>query len=100
MRIAAAVLFACCCSTFALPQAAPRPAPAQRKTIPISTSKRLLEPVPGVPQRTNTLPVSMAASPAGRYVAVLNAGYGAREANYAQSMAVLDMRTTQLADFP
>src|SRR5205814_785795 len=106
MRIAAAVLFACCCSTSALPQAAPRPAPSpspspsQKKQIPISTSKRLLEPVPGVPQRTNTLPVSMALSPDGRYVAILNAGYGASEANYAQSIAILDLQTKQLADFP
>src|SRR5437763_10230899 len=100
MRIAAAVLLACCCTTSALPQAAPRQAPSPQKRLPISTSKRLLEPVSGAPQRINTLPVSMALSPDGRYVAILNAGYGARESNYAQSITILDLQTKQLTDFP
>jgi len=70
------------------------------QTIDLPTSKQLMEPVPGHPQRINSLPMSMAVSPDGRYVVILNAGYGTFEADYDQSLAVLDTRTGALADFP
>ncbi|HUO60267.1 MAG TPA: beta-propeller fold lactonase family protein [Candidatus Acidoferrales bacterium] len=66
---------------------------------PLPTSK-MLYPVPGTPQRTNSFPVSMATSPDGKYVAVLNAGFGTRESGYAQSIAVLEVATGKLTDFP
>jgi len=41
---------------------------ASRQTIDLPSSKQLIEEVPGHPQRTNSLPISMAVSPDGRYV--------------------------------
>jgi DNA-binding beta-propeller fold protein YncE len=72
----------------------------QAQTRDLSTSKQLMEPVPGQPQRLNSLPMSMAVSPDGRYVATVNAGYGTFESRYMQSLAVLDTKTGVLKDFP
>jgi YVTN family beta-propeller protein len=72
----------------------------ERQKVPLSTSKFLLMPVPGDPQRTNSLPLAAALSPDGRYLAILNDGYGTVESNYNQSIAVLDLETNQLTDFP
>src|ERR1700760_2214533 len=71
---------------------------AQSRDLP--TSKQLMEPVPGHPQRLNGLPMSMAISPDGRYVVTVNAGYGTFESGYMQSLAVMDTQTGALADFP
>lgn len=68
-------------------------------TIDLPTSKRLST-VPGAPQRLNSLPMSMAISPDGRYVVTVNAGYGTFESGYMQSLAVLDTTTGKLTDFP
>ena len=70
------------------------------QTISLPTSKRLIEPVPGSPQRLNSLPMAMAWSPDHRYLAVINAGFSTVESNYQQSIAVLDTETGKLADFP
>jgi DNA-binding beta-propeller fold protein YncE len=70
------------------------------QTISLPTSKQLIEPVPGSPQRLNSLPMAMAWSPDHRYLAIINAGYGTVESNYQQSIAVLDTQTGKLADFP
>ncbi len=56
--------------------------------------------VPGHPQRINSLPISMAVSPGGRYVVTVNAGYGTFESRYDQSFSVLDTTTGSIADFP
>ena len=71
-----------------------------KKEIALSTSKALLEPVPGEPQRTNSLPVTAALSPDGKYLALLNNGFGSAESDYRQSIAVLDLRSNRLQDFP
>ena len=71
-----------------------------QKEIPLSTSKTLREPVPGEPQRTNSLPVTTALSPDGKYLALLNNGFGSAESNYRQSISLLDLATNQLSDFP
>jgi DNA-binding beta-propeller fold protein YncE len=76
--------------------AAPVAMPAQN----LPTSKQLLEPTPGAPVRLNSLPMGIATSPDGHYLAILNAGYGTYESQYAQSIALLDVRTGRLADFP
>jgi DNA-binding beta-propeller fold protein YncE len=55
---------------------------------------------PGNPQRLNSLPLSMAMSPDGRYVVTVNAGYGTYESRYEQSLAVMDTRTGKVTDFP
>lgn len=70
------------------------------KTIPLPTSKMLLEPVPGAPQKTNSLPMGMALSPDGRYLALVNAGFGTAESKYFQSIAILNTSTGKLLDVP
>ena len=49
------------------------------RTIALPTGKQLAEPAPGSPQRLNSLPMTAAISPDGRYLAVVNAGYGTFE---------------------
>jgi DNA-binding beta-propeller fold protein YncE len=71
---------------------------AQRIDLP--TSKQLIEPVPGNPQRLNSLPMSMAISPDGRYVVTVNAGLGTYDSHYQQSLAVLDTKSGSVEDFP
>ncbi len=70
------------------------------QTIDLPSSKELIGEAPGHPQRLNSLPMSMAVSPDGRYVVTVNAGYGTYESQYRQSLAVLDTQTGALADFP
>src|SRR6266404_4156363 len=70
------------------------------QAIDLPTSKQMMRPVPGSPQRLNSLPMSMAVSPDGRYVVTVNAGYGTFESNYMQSLAVLDTQTGTVTDFP
>lgn len=71
-----------------------------QKPIDLPTSKQILPPVPGGPQRVNSLPLSIAVSPDGRYVVTVNAGYGTFESRYMQSLAVLDTGTGKVEDFP
>src|SRR5882757_4473634 len=73
---------------------------AKGQAIDLPTSKQIVRPVPGSPQRLNSLPMSMAVSPDGRYVVTVNAGYGTFESNYMQSLAVMDTKTGTVADFP
>src|ERR1700731_4631001 len=73
------------------------PAP---RAMNLPTSKQLMMPVPGDPRRTNSLPMSLAVSPDRRWVVALNAGYGTFESGYMQSLAVLDVRTGEVRDFP
>jgi len=77
---------------------------AQNETPPriinLPTSKQLVEPAPGSPQRLNSLPMTAAISPDGRYLAVVNAGYGTFESRYQQSIAVLDIQTGKVTDYP
>src|ERR1700730_14949848 len=68
--------------------------------VDLPTSKRLAEAVPGAPQRLNSLPMTAAISPDGRYLAVVNAGYGTFESRYQQSIAVLDIQPGKVTDFP
>jgi DNA-binding beta-propeller fold protein YncE len=70
------------------------------QAIDLPTSKQIVRPAPGSPQRLNSLPMSMAVSPDARYVVTVNAGYGTFESNYMQSLAVLDTQTGTVTDFP
>ena len=70
------------------------------QSVDLPTSKQLIQPVPGNPQRLNSEPISMAVSPDGRYVVTVNAGYGTYESKYEQSLAVFDTQTDKLTDFP
>src|SRR5439155_12855362 len=76
-----------------------------KQQIPLPSSKVLLEPVPGEVQRTNGFPGAMAISPNNRYIAILNNGWGTKESDYSQSIAILDTQSGQssnltLRDFP
>ena len=71
-----------------------------QSTVDLPSSKQLTVPVPGGPQRLNSLPMSLAVSPDGRWVVSLNAGYGTYESGYAESLAVMDTRTGAVKDFP
>ncbi len=71
-----------------------------QKAIDLPTSKQISRPVPGQPQRLNSLPISMAVSPDGRWVVTVNAGYGTWESGYMQSLAVVDTRTGAVTDSP
>ena len=70
------------------------------QTVDLPTSKQLIGEIPGHPQRLNSLPMSMAVSPDGRYVVTVNAGFGTFESQYEQSLAVEDTQTGSLKDFP
>src|SRR6202795_5175214 len=85
-------------TVLSLTAAAAAYADAPARNLP--TSKQLREPLPGEPVRLNSLPMGIAASPDGRYLAILNAGYGTYESQYAQSIALLDTQTGKLRDFP
>jgi DNA-binding beta-propeller fold protein YncE len=70
------------------------------QTVPLPSSKKILEPVPGSPRQLNSLPMTAAWSPDHRYLALVNAGYGTVESDYEQSIAILDTTTGTLADYP
>lgn len=81
-----------------------RPAPGKQQ-VALPSGKLLLEPVPGDPEKTNGFPSAMAVSPDGRYIAIVNNGWGTRESDYSQSIAIVDTkagssREMSLKDFP
>ena len=69
-------------------------------TINLPTSKMLTVPSPGRIGSTNSFPATMVLSPDGRYAALLNNGYGTQETLAHQSIAVLNLDTNQIADYP
>ncbi len=68
--------------------------------IDLPTSKQIVGVVPGSPKPLNSLPVTIAVSPGGRYVVTVNSGYGSFESGYMQSLAVMDTQTGKLVDSP
>ncbi len=68
--------------------------------IDLPTSKEIHGVVPGAPKPLNSLPVTIAVSPDGRYVVTVNGGYGSYESGYHQSLAVMDTQTGKVEDFP
>src|SRR5260370_5090196 len=70
------------------------------RKINLPTSKTLTLPAPGFIARTNSYPATIALSPDGRYAALLNQGYGTEESGVRQSIAILDLKSNQLRDFP
>jgi DNA-binding beta-propeller fold protein YncE len=69
-------------------------------TIHLPTSKNLTAPSPGRIGSTNSFPATMVVSPDGNYAALLNDGYGTQETVAQQSIAILNLKTNQIADFP
>src|SRR6202166_4885613 len=72
----------------------------EQEHTPLPTSKAVIKPSPGAPQRTNGFPETIALSPDGRYAALLNNGFGTAESGMKQSIAILDLQTNQVTDFP
>ena len=70
------------------------------RQISLPTSKVLTVPSPGVLGSLNGFAAAMTVSPDGRYAAILNDGYGSQQNQAHQSIAILDLSTNRLADFP
>ena len=70
------------------------------EAVNLPTSKQLFVPAPGDPRRVNSLPISLAVSPDGKWVVALNAGYGTAESDYMQSLSVLNTSTGEVQDVP
>lgn len=66
--------------------------------IDLPTGKQIAGIVPGSPQQLSSLPVTMAVSPDGRYVVMVNGGYGSYESGYKQTLAVVDTQTGTLVE--
>ena len=79
----------------ALAQSAP-----DRSPIPLPNSKMLTVPTPGYIGSTNSFPATMVISPDGHYAALLNDGYGTQETLAEQSIAVLNLDTNKITDYP
>ena len=73
---------------------------APERNISLPSSKILMNPAPGFPQPTNSFPTAMAVSPDGRYVALLNNGRGVEESDYQQSIAIFDLASRRVRDYP
>jgi hypothetical protein len=73
---------------------------AEHRTINLPSSKQLTLPAPGHLGTTNSFPATMVISPDGKYAALLNDGYGTQESLAHQSIAILDLATNKIADFP
>jgi len=74
-------------------------AQSQQATVPLSTSK-VLTSTPGRIAAVNSFPAAIALNPDGKYAALLNDGYGTARSQGRQSIAILDLETSQLRDFP
>jgi DNA-binding beta-propeller fold protein YncE len=72
----------------------------QPRQIPLPTSKQLIGLSPGVIGELNGFTPTIALSPDKRYAALLNDGYGTQRNHAHQSIAILDLSTNQLSDFP
>ena len=85
------------------PTLAPAQQPASQsdhRSIALPTSKLLTVPSPGRIGNTNSFPATIAISPDGHYAALLNDGYGTQETLAHQSIAILDLNTNRIADYP
>jgi len=67
---------------------------------PLPTSKQLSVPSPGRLGSLNGFAGAIALSPDKHYAALLNDGYGSQANQAHQSIAIIDLETNQLADFP
>jgi DNA-binding beta-propeller fold protein YncE len=66
----------------------------------LPTSKMLTVPSPGRIGSTNSFPATMVLSPDGHYAALLNDGYGTQETLAHQSIAVLDLKSNKIVEYP
>lgn len=68
--------------------------------INLPTGEGIAIPGPGFVAHTNSYPATVVLSPDGRYAALLNQGYGTEQSGLRQSIALLDLNSNQLLDFP
>jgi DNA-binding beta-propeller fold protein YncE len=66
----------------------------------LPTSKAITVPAPGLIGDINSYPATIAISPDRRYAAFLNQGYGTEKSQIRQSIAILDLHSGQVHDFP
>ncbi len=74
--------------------------PLPKLVLNLPTSKLLLSPAAGEPQRIGSFPTAIAISPDGRYAAFLENGYGTPDTNLQQGIAVLDFESGTVKEFP
>ena len=97
-RLALALL---CASALLVAQTpSSRPITESRKTVNLPSSKRLVTPALGAPQRITSFPATIAISPDKHYAAILNQGWGLPEFDYDQSIAIVDVQSGKLTEFP
>ena len=72
----------------------------QKKTINLPSSKKLMAPAPGDPRAIGSLPTNIVISPGGKYAAILENGYGTTAMNQQQGIAVLNLETNAISEFP
>jgi DNA-binding beta-propeller fold protein YncE len=72
----------------------------QKKTINLPSSKKLMAPAPGDPRAIGSLPTNIVVSPNGKYAAILENGYGTTALNQQQGIAVLNLETSAITEFP
>ena len=75
-------------------------AQTSRKTINLPSSKKLISPAPGDPQKVDSFPVTAALSPDGKYLALLNSGFGTMAGNLRQGITIIDTASNKSQFFP
>ncbi len=80
--------------------ASPLLAQSPRKTVNLPSSKKLIVPAPGNPLAVESLPTSAVLSPDGKYLALLNSGYGGQASNLRQGITIIDTATNDAHFFP
>ena len=70
------------------------------QTVNLPTSKKLIVPAPGNPQPVESFPVTAVLSPDGKYLALLNSGFGTQAGNLRQGITVIDTATSKSQFFP
>ncbi len=72
-----------------------------RHEVNLPSNKVLLAPAPGEPRTgIGSFPASAALSPDGRYLAILDAGFGTLASGAHQGIAVLDLESNKIVFFP
>jgi DNA-binding beta-propeller fold protein YncE len=98
-RISYLLVFLFCALNLLIAQN-PAQNPKEPRQISLPTSKSLTVPSPGVLRALNGFAAAMTVSPDRRYAAILNDGYGSQQSQAHQSIAILDLNTNQLTDYP
>jgi DNA-binding beta-propeller fold protein YncE len=94
------LLLSCCAAILAVALLIAYGQNQNQRQVTLPTGKLLNAPGPGRIGAVNSFPATIALSPDGRYAALLNDGYGTQETLAHQSIAVLDLTTNRLSDFP